>query len=79
MRIEPGGTPRALPHACMTNGSLVAVQITVSTPAAFSSSPILMKLGACVFEHVGVNAPGTAKTTTVFPGAQRLFSECDTA
>src|SRR5450631_135678 len=65
------------PQACMTHESFTAMQAIVSTPFAFRSSALTTRPGMCVFEQPGVNAPGTANSTTLtFPeeltGARRL-------
>eukprot|EP00307_Rebecca_sp_RCC1486_P013052 CAMPEP_0119417580 /NCGR_PEP_ID=MMETSP1335-20130426/16130_1 /TAXON_ID=259385 /ORGANISM="Chrysoculter rhomboideus, Strain RCC1486" /LENGTH=156 /DNA_ID=CAMNT_0007442761 /DNA_START=146 /DNA_END=613 /DNA_ORIENTATION=- len=65
--IVPSFTPEARPHASMTYGSLVAVHAITSTPLARSSSYLSMNEGRCDLEQPGVNAPGTAKITAVFP------------
>ena len=54
----------ALPQACMTQASFTEMHATVSTPFAVRSSYFTTYPGMCVFEHPGVNAPGTAKSTT---------------
>lgn len=52
-----------------------------STPFAFSSLDFSTKPGRCFCEHVGVNAPGTAKRTTFFPDVrsetERVLSSSD--
>src|SRR5687767_15159661 len=58
-------TSCALPHASITQASLTAIQAMVSTPLAFNSSDCVTKPGRCTREHPGVNAPGTAKSTTL--------------
>jgi len=50
-----------------TNGSLTARQATTSTPNDLISSTFSKKPGRCFSEQVGVNAPGTAKRTLLFP------------
>src|SRR5262245_8352909 len=55
----------AWPQAPMTKGSLTATQATVSTPLARMSSARSTKPGRWWSEHVGVNAPGTANSTTL--------------
>src|SRR4030095_8161821 len=49
----------------MTKGSLTATHATVSTPLARRSSARSTKPGRWWSEHVGVNAPGTANSTTL--------------
>jgi hypothetical protein len=51
----------------MTKGSLTLMHATVSTPLALSSSEASTNPGRCLSEHVGVKAPGTAKSTTRLP------------
>mmetsp|Transcript_8437 Transcript_8437/g.20671 ORF Transcript_8437/g.20671 Transcript_8437/m.20671 type:complete len:300 (-) Transcript_8437:219-1118(-) len=60
-------TPALLDHALRTNGSLTARQATTSTPNDLISSTFSKKPGRCFSEQVGVNAPGTAKRTLLFP------------
>src|SRR6202012_3920588 len=43
------------------------MQAIASTPFARIASAFWMKPGRCFAEHVGVNAPGSANTTTFFP------------
>jgi hypothetical protein len=59
--------PALSPHAFMTNASFTLTHITASAPFARISSAYLMYPGKCFVEHVGVNAPGTAKSTHVRP------------
>src|SRR5258708_31607940 len=51
----------------MTNTSLTAVHAMVSTPFFLSCSASSTKPGKCFASQVGVNAPGTENSTTVFP------------
>jgi hypothetical protein len=48
-----------------------------STPFALNSLAFWMKPGACCAEQVGVNAPGTAKTTTFLPLDRSVVSTSD--
>src|SRR6188472_2078893 len=48
----------------MTNGSLTETQTIASMPCARNAGASSLKRGRCVDEHVGVNAPGSEKTTT---------------
>src|SRR3954467_9035545 len=43
------------------------MQATVSTPFDLKASAFCTKPGRCLALHVGVNAPGTAKSTTFLP------------
>ncbi|ANB15016.1 hypothetical protein AWJ20_2636 [Sugiyamaella lignohabitans] len=60
-------TPRALPQADWTNGSLAERTITWSTPLALNSASLEMKGGMWLAVQVGVKAPGTATITTFLP------------
>ena len=60
-------TPASLPQAFITNTSFTAVHAMVSTPFFLISSACSINPGKCLASHVGVNAPGTEKRTTVLP------------
>ena len=51
----------------MTNASLTDRQTMSSTPLPRIARDCSRNPGRCFIEHVGVNAPGTAKTTTRLP------------
>jgi hypothetical protein len=51
----------------MTNTSFTARHASVSIPFAFSACAFCTNPGRCVFEQVGVNAPGTENRTTDLP------------
>src|SRR2546430_9348043 len=51
----------------MTNGSLTEMQTMESMPCALDGGVSSLNRGKCVDEHVGVNAPGSEKTTTFLP------------
>ena len=51
----------------MTKTSLTDMQAMVSTPLALISAACFTYPGRWLFEHVGVNAPGTEKNTTFLP------------
>src|SRR2546423_419639 len=57
--------PWALPQAPMTKASFTATQAIRSTPLARISSARITKPGRWWSLHVGVKAPGTAKSTTL--------------
>src|SRR5262245_52513831 len=57
----------ALPQAFITNTSLTAMQAMVSMPLALSASACCRNPGRCFASQVGVNAPGTEKSTTFLP------------
>ena len=59
--------PEASFQAFITNTSLTAVTAIASTPLALSASAFSTKPGRWFMWQVGVNAPGTANSTTVFP------------
>src|SRR4051794_32750033 len=59
--------PCSFPQAAITNASFTAMQATVSTPLALRASAFCTKLGRCLTLQVGVNAPGTANSTTFLP------------
>src|SRR5499427_6787400 len=59
--------PDAFFHSVMTNTSLTAVTAMVSTPLALMASPFCRKPGRWLLWQVGVNAPGTANSTTFLP------------
>src|SRR5262245_49505835 len=65
-RIVPSA-PLAFPQAVSTWMSLTATQAMVSMPRARNASACWMKPGMCFRWQVGVNAPGTANSTTRFP------------
>src|ERR1700730_4567680 len=48
----------------MTNGSLTEMQTMASIPCALKAGASSLNRGKCVDEQVGVNAPGSEKTTT---------------
>src|ERR1700694_844450 len=48
----------------MTNGSLTETQTMASMPCALNAGASSLNRGKCVDEQVGVNAPGSEKTTT---------------
>ena len=60
-------TPADLPQAPMTKASLTDRQTMASTPFALMAAACSTKPGRCLAEQVGVNAPGTAKSTTFLP------------
>nr|ACN29265.1 unknown [Zea mays] len=62
--------PRLSFHARITKASLTETQATVSTPLARSSPALATNPGRCFWVQVGVNAPGTAKSTTFFPAVR---------
>src|ERR1700722_10660823 len=66
MRILSPTLP-ALPQAFITKTSFTAVHAMVSTPFALILSANSTKPGKCFASQVGVNAPGTENSTTVFP------------
>src|SRR5262245_28713152 len=66
MRTLPAA-PDALPQASMTNASFTETQTISSTPFDRILSASVTKPGRCFIEHVGVNAPGTANSTTRLP------------
>ena len=51
----------------MTKASFTDTQPTASTPLARSAAALVLKLGTCWAEQVGVNAPGTPNSTTFLP------------
>src|SRR5688500_11297764 len=51
----------------MTNTSFTAMQAMVSMPFALKLSMLPMNPGRCFASQVGVNAPGTEKSTTFLP------------
>ena len=51
----------------MTNASLTDRQAMVSTPLALIVSALATKPGRCAMEQPGVNAPGSANSTTFLP------------
>ena len=55
------------PQAFITKASLTDTQAIWSTPLALSASACARKLGTCLAEQVGVNAPGTAKRAVFLP------------
>src|SRR5262245_26758016 len=57
----------SLPHAPITNASFTDTHTISCTPFDFRSPAFSTKPGRCFIEHVGVNAPGTAKITTFLP------------
>src|SRR5690554_3434651 len=60
---SPAGTCWLSPQACITKGSLTAMQAT-SMPRSLNSSKRSTKPGRWCSEQVGVKAPGTANSTT---------------
>src|SRR5690606_28028998 len=61
---RPLGTSSDAPQACITNGSLTAMQAT-SMPRSRKRAKFSTKPGRCRSEQVGVKAPGTANSTTL--------------
>ena len=55
------------PQASMTKGSLTDRQTIRSIPRERISSALTTKPGRWAAEHVGVNAPGSANSTTLLP------------
>src|ERR1700694_378876 len=51
----------------MTKGSLTETQTMASMPCALNAGASSLNRGKCVDEQVGVNAPGSEKTTTFLP------------
>src|SRR4029453_7909859 len=66
MRTLPSA-PCALPQAPMTKASFTDRQTTSSMPLPRRSAALSTNPGRCFIEQVGVNAPGTANSTTVLP------------
>ena len=64
-------TSRLSPQARITKASFTEMHANVSTPALQSSLALATNPGRCREEHVGVKAPGSAKSTTFLPLAQR--------
>src|SRR5258708_2196150 len=59
--------PEAFFQASITNTSLTPVTATVSTPLLLMAPRFFTKLGRWFLWQVGVNAPGTANSTTFLP------------
>lgn len=59
--------PALFAHASRTNGSFTATHAISATPFALSAAASFTNEGRCVLWHVGVYAPGTAKSTTFLP------------
>ena len=66
MRISPC-VPTDLLQASITKASFTLTHATSSTPFSRNVGASLTNPGRCLVLHVGVNAPGTAKSTTFFP------------
>src|SRR3977135_2170268 len=59
--------PEAFFHAFITNTSLTPVTAMVSMPFALIAAAFFTKPGRWLLLQVGVNAPGTANSTTFLP------------
>mmetsp|Transcript_39684 Transcript_39684/g.66603 ORF Transcript_39684/g.66603 Transcript_39684/m.66603 type:complete len:206 (+) Transcript_39684:442-1059(+) len=65
--ITLSSAPTDFPHASITKASFTATHPIISTPLALISAACSMKPGRCFKLQVGVKAPGTANSTTLFP------------
>src|SRR2546425_2208316 len=68
--------PCSRPHAARTIASFTATHTISSIPLALIASAFCTKLGRCFSEQVRVNAPGTAKSTTLLPAKRSDADSC---